>query len=85
MRKQRNMFQMKEQDKTSEKGHSDKKISNLPGKEFKVMVIRMVTELGIKMDVHNEKFKDRKYQTEVPDLKNTINELKNKLKGSTAD
>ena len=45
MRKQKNMFQIKTQDKISEKDLSDMKISNLPDKEFKVIVIKMLTKL----------------------------------------
>lgn len=37
------MSQMKEQDKTSER--SEVEISNLTNKEFKAMIIKMVTEL----------------------------------------
>lgn len=29
-------------------------MTNLPGKEFKVMVIRMLTELGRRMNKHSE-------------------------------
>ena len=46
MRKQRNMFQMKEQDKSPvwEGGKlNEMQISNLADKEFKVMVIKMRT------------------------------------------
>ena len=31
-------------------------ISNLPDKEFKVRVIRMLTALGTRMDEHSENF-----------------------------
>ena len=46
------------------------------------MVIKMLTELGRRMDKHSEKSnKDieniRKYQTEVLEPKNAISELKN--------
>ena len=40
MGRQRNIFQRKKQDKTSEKDPSEIEISNLPDKEFKVMVKR---------------------------------------------
>lgn len=33
-----------------------KQISNLPDKEFKVMVIKMITELGRRTDEHSENF-----------------------------
>ena len=45
MRKQRNMAQMKEQIKTSEKELNEMEISNLSGAEFKTLVIRMLKEL----------------------------------------
>ena len=46
MKKQRNMFKMEEQDKTSGEKLNEMEISNLPDKEFKVMVMVMLTELG---------------------------------------
>ena len=53
---------------------------NLPDEVFKVLVIKMLTELGRRMDEHNENFNKeteniRKYQTEI------IIELKNTLQG----
>ena len=53
MRSQRNRFQMKEQDKTPEEELNGVEVSNLPDKEFKVMVIKMLTELGRRMDEHS--------------------------------
>ena len=43
--KQRNMAQVKEQIKTSEKDLNKMKISNLSDAEFKTLVIRMLKEL----------------------------------------
>ena len=60
MRRQRNMAQMKEQNKISEKELTKMGISNLSDAEFKTLVIRMLKELsedlnGIKKDpVRNE-------------------------------
>ena len=39
------MAQMKQKSKTPEKGLSDEEIDNLPDREFKALVIRMLTEL----------------------------------------
>ena len=83
MMRQRNMFQMKKQDKTWNKELSEVEISNLPNKEFKVMIIKMLNKLRRRMDEHSENFnKDleniRKNQTE---LKNTITDIKNILEG----
>ena len=43
--RQRNMAQMKEQIKTSEKELSDEEIANLSDAEFKTLVTRMLTEM----------------------------------------
>ena len=51
MRTQRQMLQMKEQDKISSKDLNEMEVSNLPDKEFKVMAIKVVTKLG-KLNVH---------------------------------
>ena len=40
MKKERNMFQLKKQDKTSEKDLNEMEISGLPDKELKIMVIK---------------------------------------------
>ena len=44
MRRQRNMSQMKEQNKTPEKELNKMEISNLSDAEFKTLVIRMLQE-----------------------------------------
>ena len=45
MRRQRNMAQMKEQNRTPEKELTKTEISNLSDAEFKTLVIRMLKEL----------------------------------------
>ena len=45
MRKQRNRFQMKEQDKVSGKNPNVTEKINLPEKEFQEVVIKMLNEL----------------------------------------
>ena len=80
MRQQKNMFQMKEQDKISEGELSEMETSNLPSKEFKVMIIKMLKELGRRMDKQSEKLdvlnkeleNIKKNQTE---MKTTITEI----------
>ena len=64
-------------------------ISNLPDR-VKVMVIKMVTKLGTRMDGHSKAFnkereKIRRHQTEVIEQMNIISELKNMPQGSTAE
>ena len=59
MRSQRDVFQMKEQDKTSEKELNEVEISNLPNEEFKIMIIKMLTKHG-RIDEHSQNFKKEK-------------------------
>lgn len=54
-------------------------MSNVPNKELKFMVIKMLTELGRRMDEHNVNFNKemeniRKYHIEVMEVKNSITE-----------
>ena len=55
MKQQRNMFQMKEQDKTTEEQPSEVEIGNLPKKEFRVMIVKMIKELKKRMEVQSKK------------------------------
>ena len=70
MRRQRNMAQLKEQNKTPEKELNEMEISNLSDAEFKILVIRMLKELS--EDLNSTK----KIQSET---KNTLIKIKNKL------
>ena len=45
------MYQMKEQDKTPEKQLNDVEVENLPEKEFRIMIVKMVHNLGKRMEV----------------------------------
>lgn len=54
MRKQKNMFQRKEQDKNL-RGKNELELSNLPVKEFKGVVINFLIKLG-RIDECSESF-----------------------------
>ena len=54
MRQQRNIFHMKEQDKTSEEKPSEVEVSNLSHKEYKIMMTKMLKEFRRK-DEQSEK------------------------------
>ena len=43
---QRFMSQMKEQDKMPEKQWNEVKIDNIPEKEFRIMIVKMILDLG---------------------------------------
>ena len=49
------MYQTKEQDKTPEEQLSEMEIANLPEKEFRVMIVKMIQELRKRMESQTEK------------------------------
>ena len=51
MKRQRAMYQMNEQDKTPEKQLNEVEIGNLPEKEFRIMIVKMIQDLGKRMEV----------------------------------
>ena len=71
--KQRNMVQMKEQSKTSERGLSEEEIANLSDGEFKALVIKMLTDL-IELC--------QKMKNQMKDIKN---EIKQNIQGTKSD
>ena len=82
MKKQTNMFQVKEQGNTSEKDLSETEISDLTWWKYKRMVIKIFTKLKRKMEGQSENLKTeaenkRKHQIEVTELKNTMTEMEN--------
>ena len=52
------MFQIKEQDKIPEEQLREVEIGNLPEKEFKVMIVKMIQELGKRMNAQSEKLQE---------------------------
>ena len=66
------MFQTKEQDKTSEKQLSDVEIGNLPKKEFRAMIVKMIQELRKRMHAQSEKLK-KVFNKELEKIKNKNN------------
>ena len=87
MRQQRNVCQTKEQDKTPEKQLSEVEIVNLPEKLFRVMIVKMIQDLGKRMEAQTKKIQQM-FNKELEDTKNkeielnnTINEIKNSLEG----
>ena len=50
MKRQRTLYQMKEQDKTPEKQLNEVEIGNLPEKQFRIMIVKMIQDLGKRME-----------------------------------
>ena len=49
------MSQMKGQDKTPEKQLNEVVIGNFPEKEFRIMIVKMIQDLGKRMEAKIEK------------------------------
>ena len=78
MKRQRAMYQVKEQDKTPEKQLNEVEIGNLLEKEFRIMIVKMIQDLGIRMEAKIEKMQEM-INKDLEELKNKHREeLKNK-------
>ena len=63
------MSQMKRQDKTPEKQLNEVEISNFPGKEFRIMIVNMIQNLGKRMEVKIEKMQEM-FTKDLEEIKN---------------
>ena len=52
------MYQRKEQDKTPEKQLNEMEIGNRPEKEFRIKIVKMIQDLGIRMEAKIEKMQE---------------------------
>ena len=79
------MYQMKEQDKTPGKQLNEVEIGNLPEKEFRIMILKMIQDLGKRMEAKmQEKKMQEKFNKDQEELKNKHREeLKNKQMNNT--
>ena len=72
------MYQMKEQHKTPEKQLNEVEIGNLPEKEFRIMIGKMIQDLGKKIEAKIEKMQEM-FNKDLEELKSKhLEELKNK-------
>ena len=78
------MQQMKEQSKNPPDQINEEEISSLPEKEFRVMIVKMIQNLGNTMEKIQETFsKDlEELKSKQTMMNNTKNEIKNSLEGS---
>ena len=73
---------MKDQGKNLQDQINENEIGNLPEKEFRVMVVKMIQNLGNRMEKIQETFnKDLQELKSTTMMNNTINEIKNTLDG----
>ena len=80
MRTQRNTQQIKEQNKNPPDQTNEEEIGSLPEKEFRVMIVKIIQNLGNRMEKIQETFnKDVEELKSKQTMNNTINEIKNTL------
>ena len=77
MRRQRNTEQMKEQGKNTPGKTNEEEIGSLPEKEFRVMIVKMIQNLGNRMEkiqgMFNKDLEELKSKQTM--MNNTINEI----------
>ena len=70
------MSQMKEQDKTPGKQLNEVEIGKLPEKQFRIMIVKMIQDLGKRLDKPQERF-----TKDLEELKNKQKEMNSTLDG----
>ena len=81
------MQQMKEQSKNPPDETNEEEIGSLPEKEFRVMIVKMIPNLGNSMEKMQETINDdlEELKSKQTMMNNTINEIKNSLEGISAE
>ena len=87
MKRKRAMYQMKEQDKTPENQLNEVEICNLPEREYRIMIVKMIQDLRKRMKAKIEKMQEmfnkdlEELKNKQTEMNNTITEMKNTLEG----
>ena len=74
-----------EQDKNLQQQIKEEEIGNLPKKEFRVLIVKMIHNLGNRMEAQMEKLQEmfnkdlEEKKNKQTVMNNTINEIKNTL------
>ena len=69
MKRKRVMSQTKGQDKTLETQLNEVEAGNLPEKEFRIMIVKMIQDLGKRMEGRIEKIQEM-FNKDLQELKN---------------
>ena len=83
MKRQRNIAQMKEQTTNTEVQINEEEIGELPEKEFRIMIVKMIKNRENKMEKMQESIKNdlEELKNKHTETNNTITEIKNTLEG----
>ena len=80
MKKQKVMCPMKGQDKTPEKLLNEMEIGNLPEKEFRIMIVKMIQELRKNNGQHARNVYQRPTRTkEQTEMNNTLKGINSRI------
>ena len=95
MKRQRNIQQVKEHDKCPQNQTKEEDIGNLPEKEFRIMIVKMIQNLESKMELQINRLETRiekmqeMFNKDLEEIKNSpsimnnaITEIKSALKGT---
>ena len=77
MRRQRNIQQVKEYDKCPPNQTKEEEIGNLPEKEFRIMIVKMVQNLENKMELQVNRL-----ETRIEKMQEMVNEDLEEIKES---
>ena len=77
MKRQRNTQQVKEQDKCPPNQTKEEEIGNLPEKEFRIMIVKMIQNLANKMELQINSLETRTEKMQERFKKN-LKEIKKK-------
>ena len=97
MKRQRNTQQVKEQESCPPNQTKEEEVGNLPEKEFRILIVKMIQNLEIKMEsqinsleTRIEKMQER-FNKDLEEIKKSqyimntaINEIKNTLEGTNS-
>ena len=83
MRRHRKTQQVKEQSKNPPDQTNEEEVGSLPEKEFRVMIVKMIQNLGNKMEKIQETFNKglEELKSKQTMMNNTVNGIKNSLEG----
>ena len=97
MKKQRNIQLVKEHDKCPPNQTKEEEIANLPEKEFRIMIVKMIQHLENKMELQINSLETRiekmqeRFNKDLEEIKksqnimnNAINKIKNTLEGANS-
>ena len=88
MKRQGNSAQMKEQTRNTEVQINEEEIGKLPEKEVRIMIVKMIKNLGEKMEKMEksvnkdlEKLKNKHTETNntIAEIKNTVEEINSRV------